>query len=61
MQQEMQKEKWRENLEVKIINNGGVLVSTGVARAKIASRGTGATIKAGKININAEDNFAFAA
>lgn len=44
----MPKGKLRGSSEEKIIN-GGVMVSTGVLRAGIASRGTGTTIKAGKI------------
>ena len=45
----MQKEKWKGNLEVKIIKHGGVMVSTGVVEAVAASSGPRGTLKSWKL------------
>lgn len=37
------------------------MVSTGVVEIEVASRGPAATIKGGKLNLNANDNYALAA
>ena len=45
----------------KVVNFGGVMVSTGVVEAVAASRGSRGTLKSWKINLNANDNYALAA
>lgn len=40
---------------------GAYMVSTGVDGAEVASGGPGATLKPGKLNLNANNNYAYAA